>query len=102
MLAANQFEISSILNSDIVGRTRFGHGQIGSLGDAQRFVDLLHVENSPAMRYRNERADRSLIEKAFHFVRNLRKDRGSADLYVADPIRNAEFIAKCRDLGIAE
>ncbi|MFN0051790.1 MAG: hypothetical protein ACKV0T_06345 [Planctomycetales bacterium] len=102
MIALNQFEISSILNSEIVGRAQFGHGQVASLGDAQRFVNLLHVEKSPAIRYANERADMSLINEAFRSVRNFRKDQGSSDLYVADPVRNAEFIAKCRELGMAE
>jgi site-specific DNA-methyltransferase (adenine-specific) len=102
MNTVNQFEISAILHSEIVGKAKIGHGQIGSLGGAQQYLNLVHVEKSPALRYGRRRADETLIEKAFHAVRNVRGDHGSPDLYVADPERNAEFIAKCRELGLAE
>lgn len=102
MATINQFEISAILNSEIIGQVRFGHGQIGSLGDAQRYLNLLHVEKSPARLHQGARANTKLVEKAFHAVRNARKDRGSPDLYVADPVRNAEFLAECRKLGVIE
>ena len=96
----NHFAVSSILNSDIVRRTTFGHGQIGSLGDAQRYFDLLNVTQSPALLHGNEEVDVGKVIKAFHTVRDTRGDRGSPDLYVADPERNAIFLAKCRELGL--
>ena len=39
-------------------------------------------------------------KEAFLQVRTARGDRGSADLYVADPKRNALFLAKCRQLEL--
>jgi hypothetical protein len=98
----NHFGISSILNSEIVGRAKFGHGQIASLGDAQRFFDLLDAEESPSIVHQNESVDVEAVVRAFHAVRNARGDRGSPDLYVADPDRNALFLAKCRKIGIQE
>src|SRR5438034_11115742 len=96
----NHFAISSILNSEIVGRFESGHGQINSQGDAQRYFDLLGVTESPAILHRHEEVDVKRVIEAFHAVRNARGDRGSPDLYVADPERNAAFIAKCRALGL--
>jgi hypothetical protein len=43
MSKLNHFAISSILNSEIIGRAGFGHGQIASLGDAQRHFDVLEA-----------------------------------------------------------
>jgi hypothetical protein len=85
----NHFAISSILGSEIVGRYQFGHGQIGSLGDAQRYFEALAVTESPATLHRGEKVDDKQVVKAFHAVRDARGDRGSPDLYVADPERNA-------------
>jgi hypothetical protein len=96
----NHFAISSILNSEVVGRFKFGHGQIGSQGDAQRYFDLLGVTESPGILHRSEEVDVQKVIEAFHAVRNARDDRGSPDLYVADPERNAAFLAKCRELGL--
>lgn len=96
----NHFAISSILNSEIVGRAKFGHGQIASLGDAQRFVDMLGVGESPSNVHQNESVDVEAVKRAFLAVRKARGDRGSPDLYVADPDRNAIFLAKCREIGI--
>jgi hypothetical protein len=100
MSGVNHFTISSILHSEIVGRVGFGHGQIGALGDAQRYFDTLKVKESPADLHRHEDVDVDKVIKAFHSVRSARGDWGSADLYVADPERNAEFLAKCRKLGL--
>jgi hypothetical protein len=96
----NHFAISSILNSEIVGRIRFGHGQIGSQGDAQRYFDLLGATESPSILHSNEVVDEPKVIEAFHAIRNARGDRGSPDLYIADPERNAFFRAKCRELGL--
>lgn len=100
MTQINHFAISSILNSEIVGRANFGHGQIASLGDPQRYFDLLGVGVPPAVAHSNEDVDIAVVVKAFHAIRNRRKDRGSPDLYVADPERNSQFLAQCRELGI--
>src|SRR5437879_4213804 len=96
----NHFAISSILNSEIVGRTKVGHGQIASQGDAQKFFDLLDTRVPPAEVHENEDVDVHAVVETFHAVRNARKDRGSPDLYVADPKRNVQFLAKCRESGI--
>jgi hypothetical protein len=53
----NHSAISSILGSEIVGEFKAGHGQIGSLGDAQRFVEACRMVNSPAALHREEQAD---------------------------------------------
>src|SRR6266851_2810373 len=100
MSEINHFAISSILNSEVVGRFKFGHGQIGSQADAQRYFDLLGVNEAPAATHGNEEVDVDTVVRAFHEVRNARGDRGSRDLYVADPERNATFLAKCREFGI--
>jgi hypothetical protein len=96
----NHFAISSILNSEIVGHSRSGHGQLGSAGDAQRYFDFLGVNEPPAMLYGDEKVDVQVVIKAFRTVRDARADRGSPDLYVADPDRNAVFLAVCRSLGL--
>jgi site-specific DNA-methyltransferase (adenine-specific) len=100
MKKLNHFAISSILNSEIVGRGKFGQGQIESLGDAQHYFDMLATDESPAIAHEGESVDLEVIVKAFHAVRNRRGDRGSPDLYVADPERNAVYLAKCRELGL--
>jgi len=100
MSRVNHFAISSVLNSQIVGRANFGHGQIASLGDAQRYFDLLTTNEPFQLSGEEERADLDLVVKAFHTIRNARGDRGSADLYIADPERNTQFIDQCRSLGL--
>jgi len=96
----NHFAISSILNSEIVGQAKFGHGQMASLGDAQRFFDMLGAGESPSIVHENECVDVEVVVRAFHAVRNARRDRRAPDVYVADPDRNATFLAKCREFGI--
>ncbi len=96
----NHFVISSILHSEIVGRTRFGHGQIASQGDAQKMFDLLNVGVNPAVVCGNKDVDIHAVVRAFHAIRDSRKDRGSPDLYIADPERNLLFLAECRRVGI--
>jgi hypothetical protein len=100
MSKVNQFAISAILNSEIVGRVKFGHGQIDSLGDGQRFLDARAIVQAPAEIHGDEVVDKDRVKKAFLQVRTARGDRGSADLYIADPERNALFLAKCRHLGL--
>lgn len=102
MVAINQFELSSIFNSEIVGKARFSHGQLGIPGDVQKYLHLLRVAKAPSERHPSERADMAVVGKAFFDVRNRRNDQGSPDLYIADPVRNDEFIEKCRELGVEE
>src|SRR5437764_11527734 len=100
MSEINHFALSSILNSEIVGRFETGHGRIASQGDAQRYFDLLGTMRPPSGVHADERVDVAVVVRAFRAVRDARGDRGSPDLYVADPERNAIFLAKCRELGI--
>jgi hypothetical protein len=100
MSGINHFTISSILNSEIVGRAKFGHGQIASKDDAQRYFDLLEARKPPAVAHGEEEVDVHDVVRAFHAVRDARMDRRSPDLYVADPERNAQFLEKCREIGI--
>ena len=100
MSKVNQFAVSAILNSEIIGRFSFGHGQIDSIADGQRFLDVRSIVQSPAEIHGDEIVDREKVKKAFLQVRTARDDRGSSDLYIADPIRNALFLAKCRRLGL--
>lgn len=95
----NHFAISSILGSEIVGRYKFGHGQIGSAGDVQRYFDALGVTESPAALHRGEWVDPKRVAAVFRELVKVRGDRGSPDLYVADQARNLAFIAKCRELA---
>lgn len=100
MSKVNQFAISSILNSEIVGRGNFGHGQIDSLGDAQRFLDMRSFVESPADIYGDEKVDAKKVARAFLDVRTKKGDRGSADLYIAEPQRNALFLKRCHELSL--
>jgi len=100
MSKVNQFAISAILNSEIVGRFEFGHGQIDSLADGQRFLDVRGIVQSPAEIHGDEIVNKEKVTNAFLQVRNARGDRGSSDLYIADPERNALFLAKCRHAGL--
>ncbi len=100
MSDVNHSAISSILGSEIVGEFKAGHGQIGSLGDAQRFVEARRVATSPAALHHGEVADIDQVVKVFRELREARGDRGSPDLYVADPERNAALLAACRKAGL--
>lgn len=96
----NHYDISSILNSEIVGPVEFGHGQINSLGDVQKYFDLADVSHAPAALHASEHVPVLKVRDAFLAVRNVRGDLGSPDLYIADPDRNKLFLDKCRELGI--
>ena len=96
MAQLNHYAISSILGSQIIGRAKVAHGQIGSLQTLQNIIDLRNRLVSPAELYHSEQVSQDLVIEAFHAAR---QDRGSPDLYVADPQRNREFLKKCRDLG---
>ena len=100
MSKVNQFAISAMLHSEIVGRANFGHGEIDSLGDGQRFLALRNFVESPAEIYSDESVDPKKVALAFLDIRTKRADRGSADLYIADPERNALFLAKCHQLKL--
>ena len=77
-----------------------GHGQIASLGDAQRYFDVLASNERPASQHQSSNIDVDLLKDAFFAARAAFKDRGSTDLYIADPNRNGVFLANCRRLGI--
>ncbi len=100
MTELNHFAISSLLNSEIVGRSKFGHGQIGSLGGAQKYLDLLTVTEAPTEVHGHETVDVEAVVRAFRALRDRRGDCGSPDLYIADPERNAGFLATCLQFGI--
>src|ERR1700733_338711 len=97
MSKLNHFAISAILHSEIVGPMRVGHGQIASLPDPQRYFDNLSSGLPSSKNLQDEAVDDDLVAKAFFAVRT---NRGSTDLYVADPERNAAFLAKCREIGM--
>ena len=71
----NHSAISSILGSEIVGKFKAGHGQIGSLGDAQRFVEARRVANSPAAFHPDEQVGIDQGAKVFRELR-IRPARG--------------------------
>lgn len=96
----NHYAISKILHSEIVGPVAVGHGQIASLGDAQRYFDTLAAGERPAGRRQGGNIDVRHLKEAFLAARATFKDRGSTDLYIADPERNTVFLALCRQLGI--
>src|SRR5690349_11485484 len=98
----NHCAISAILHSEIVGPVKVGHGQIALLGDAQRYVDVLAANERPASTRRRQGGDINIdrLRKAFLAARKTFKDRGSTDLYIADPERNEVFLALCRQFGI--
>lgn len=100
MSKVNQYAISAILNSEILGEFDFGHGQIDSLADDQRFLDARALVISPSEIHYGEKVDLAKVKKAFLEVRNRHGDRRSPDYYVAEPSRNAEFIANCRQHGL--
>jgi hypothetical protein len=92
----NHFAISSILGSEIVGPFKAGHGQIGSLQDAQRYFDKRKASEPPSVIHDDEPVEMTEVKRVFLDLRNERGDRGSPDLYVADPERNAAFVMNCR------
>jgi site-specific DNA-methyltransferase (adenine-specific) len=98
----NHYAISAILQSEIIGPVEVAHGQIASLADAQRYFDVLAVNERPEGMRRRQRGeiDVESLRKAFLAARGSFKDRGSTDLYIADPERNAVFLALCRRFGI--
>jgi site-specific DNA-methyltransferase (adenine-specific) len=63
-------------------------------------VDARNIAESPADIHGDEHVDKEKVRRAFLAIRNARGDNGSPDLYIADPKRNALFIAKCRQLGL--
>src|SRR5260370_16125151 len=100
MAGPDPFTISSIFGAEIVGPFKPGHGQIGSLGDVQRAMEASAATEPPAALHRHEKADVQIVKRVFLELRGARSDRGSPDLYVADPDRNAAFLAKCRAAGL--
>jgi hypothetical protein len=92
--------ISSIFEAEIVGPFKPGHGQIGSLSDVQKAIDASAATEPPAALHKHEKADIQIVKRVFLELRESRADRGSPDLYVADPDRNAAFLAKCRGAGL--
>ncbi|HEY7311239.1 MAG TPA: hypothetical protein VH643_17895 [Gemmataceae bacterium] len=98
----NHYAISAILDSEIVGPVEVSHGQIASLGDAQRYFDVLAANESPTGVGRRQGGDINIdrLKQAFFTAREMFKDRGSTDLYIADPKRNEAFLALCRRFGI--
>jgi hypothetical protein len=100
MASPDPFTISSIFGAEIVGPFKSGHGQIGSLSDVQKAIDASAATEAPAALYKHEKADIQLVKRVFLELREVRGDRGSPDLYVADPDRNAAFLAKCRAAGL--
>lgn len=102
MSELNHYAISAILHSEIVGPVEVGHGQIASLGDAQRYFDILTANERPARTARRQSGDINIghLKQAFFAARETFKDRGSTDLYIADPKRNEVFLALCRRFGI--
>jgi hypothetical protein len=100
MAVPDRFTISSIFGAEIIGPFKSGHGQIGSLGDAQKAIDASAAAESPAALHKHEEADIEIVRRVFLELREVRGDRGSPDLYVADSERNAAFLAKCRAAGL--
>lgn len=97
----NHYAIGAMLHSDIVGPVRVGHGQIASLGDAQRYFDVLaEKERCASAGGRDGGINVDRLKRAFFAARDTFKDRGSTDLYIADPKRNAVFLEFCRRFGI--
>src|SRR5262245_61910470 len=97
MSQLNHYAISTILGSEIVGPVPVGHGQIASMGDAQRYFDTLRASAPPTIAHHAEVVDVKLVTRAFLEVR---KNEGSTELYIADPDKNAEFLRACRRLGV--
>lgn len=104
MSKLNHFAISSLLGSEIAGEVNFAHGQIASLGDAQKYVDVVRGSRACLSRELSNkaRADVGTVTRAFIAVREQDGDQKSPDFYVADPARNARFIEKCRELALSE
>jgi hypothetical protein len=100
MAGPDPFTISSIFGAEIVGPFKPGHGQIGSLGDVQKAMECSAATAPPATLHKHEKADIQIVKRVFLELRDSRGDRGSPDLYVADPERNASFLAKCRATGL--
>ncbi len=100
MSKINHFRISSILESEIVGPLQFGRGRIEALGDGQRYFDSMKHNKPPSIVHASDEVDIQRIIRVFLAFRKQREDRGSPDLYVADPVRNQQFLAKCRGAAI--
>jgi hypothetical protein len=100
MASPDPFTISSIFGAEIVGPFQSGHGQIGSLADMQKAIDASAATEPPAALHKHEKADIHIVKGAFLELREARGDRGSPDLYVADPDRNAAFLSACRKAGL--
>jgi hypothetical protein len=101
MSELNHYWISSILHSKVGGKFQFGHGQIDSLGDAQRYFDALATHKSEAGEEPPaDKIEVDALKEAFFAARAAFGDRGSTDLYVAHPERNKVFLQQCRKLGI--
>ena len=93
MAGLDQREVARILGSEIVGRIDVVHGAIGAgkmLHDAaklRRRPMLSRPVGTPSA------ADREVASAAFMSVRD---DEASADVWIADPDRNARYLAACR------
>ena len=65
MSKVNQFAISAILNSEIVGRFQLWSWPNRFLADGQRFLDVRGIVQSPADIHGDESVDKEKVKKAF-------------------------------------
>lgn len=96
----NPYAVSAILGSEIVGTVKAGHGQISSVADAQWFFDRRVNQHSETAERPSRQFDADSLRTAFYAARAEFGDNWSTDRYVADPERNAVFLAQCRKLGM--
>jgi site-specific DNA-methyltransferase (adenine-specific) len=92
----NPYVVSSILGAEIVGEVKMGHGQIDSLGDAQKMFDAIAGKNGTE----GDGIDVDLLGKAFLAAREQYGDKRSTDYFIANPDRNRVFLNFCRDFGV--
>jgi len=91
----NQYDLSRILGSEIVGKVEVGHAQMEA-GRTLRAIENVARQGEPI----EAKIDKDAVCQIFLAVRTARGDERSPDLYVADQVRNDELVFAWRASGV--
>lgn len=101
MTLIDHYQLSKILGSQIVGSVPVLHGQLSAHLMLNAVKSLSYRDFPEEAEDDDEQAiDTDAVIRVFIEVREKRGDRGSADLYIADKVRNDELVRAWREHGV--
>lgn len=101
MSQVDHYQLSAILGSTIVGEVPVFHGQL----TASTLLRSAEAISNDMLECEADAADSPVIDpeklfRVFREVRAKRADQSSADLYIADKIRNEQLVEAWRESGL--